>query len=1326
MKFSKVDHTMTAVSKVGGKKQGLDIAGIIYDNPEKAKEYSIRQRIDALNRRAQRLYSVLSTATDLKFTYSKDEKQYCKWVRGNFSKLVKSLVQENGNRQKGVLDEALDDPVPEPTRNDFSSIGVGRRKELIKQLIEESIRKSFCKEIIKETGAESIKIYLPDVVEKIILTMCGMGEEISEVEKEVFLDALNADYARKEQLDNIQKSIENQNVKVQAVEVDGMVKLQLSNAQHKRKRYIFQFIREFAAADKQGQDQMFLYIKKLMVLFYCGAGKYEHLEEKEISGWGFDLNLEDDCYSSEVQNLIYNRKECSNKLERKKINEEIRKKIKGRIYESYNLGKAYLKEKYQVMEEPGGEDYEKAAYWLSYVAESAEKLLVDKRKLFKAEEAALSIGYLCEYTWREWMSFICMKYVDMGKAVYHFAMPDLTNIGNAEDIVIGEVQPQFRKGITSFDYERIQADENFDREISRYVVFAVNNFAAAVLNDKERAKQQEDVLGLLDGKENEYLREDAVKRILQFFGGRSRWLEDGKYTIKGMDDRNQMFRAVRQELATVRNSSFHYTAIAEEPQKENEIIAAMFDKEYGETGQIFRKKYYSNNVPMFYDVKDIDRLMDALYQAAPERPAQIPSYERIFKRSKFAEFVQEYIPDRNILNRMDKAEVVKFQSALYFVLKQVYYYGFLSDKELKDKFIKNVKSYWGDAKRAAEKNPKNRELSGKEKAAGNFKQRIAEITAKEQNITFGAICQQIMTDYNMQNNRDITVQSERADKKGGNGEEDKKLYSHFPLILYECMKKAFSQYLDEYGELFGFLKKPKDNRTRFESLKEEDFCQGWKVNMYEKDLGGSGMMAWYTMAHFLDQQQLNRMIGTIKSHIQFIQDIDKRESAASRRENRERREKTKERAAKYENMVNALQFSMLFCEQMTNVVTDYFLDEEEYARHLARYVRFEDQVLKGEKALKVFCAREVKAGGANGRIGLYYDELNPIISKNVVKTMMYGNGKLLESCVEPITEAEIQAYYKKKNQLEDVFTSAKPVGEKQQRAVKSFQNQKNRIELTNLSIYMQIINELVGQLVSWAYLRERDLMYFQMGYYYTKLYHGNSIAGEDRLRTLKGKGISIADGAVLYQIAAMNTYYLPIFTLEDGVAKRVKGKSSIGVGVGNYVDTYGEDTYYAGRQLFERRNSRTVIDAEHDEIAAFRNYIDHFKYFSSLDRSIMDLYSMMFDGFFSYSSKLHRSVPVVLQNILARYFVIAEINLGTKEMQSFKSDEKKDVKARAAITLKDEGLSSSCFTYKVEALKKMKNKEGKSWTKKVEEKIKVDARGEKFLQELCRILEYAK
>lgn len=724
--------------------------------------------------------------------------------------------------------------------------------------------------------------------------------------------------------------------------------------------------------------------------------------------------------------------------------------------------------------------------------------------------------------------------------------------------------------------------------------------------------------------------------------------------------------------------------------------------------------------------------MNYLYRAPQERPAQIPCFENVLKRKEFADFVNSNFlkqeKEVRISKSQDDTKAITdiFYSMLYFVFKEIYYHGFLQEEDLKDIFLCAMYSYQKRMEEQAEQYPKDKQKVTFKWAARSFVKRINNIKKSNKDVLFGGLCQQIMTDYNMQNNREMKVEISRF-----RSDDDKESYEHFPLILRECIKEAFTRYLFDKKELYGFLTRP-ECRTQMD---KEEFCRGWQTRMYAGMKGhmDSAALAWYALAHFLNQRQLNRMIGTFRSHIQFLEDIDKRSQNANRQGKGSYRKICEtDGIEKYKKITEVLEFVLLFCGRITNDITDYFSDDaqqakEEYAEHLARYVQFNRGSENSADALQKFCGKILKEGSA-----IYFDGEHPIPNKNIIKAMMYGNAKLLEACVKPITEDEIHDYYKLREELDPVFQKKEPVLYKEeQEKLRQFQNIKNRIELTNVTIYMEILDDLMGQLISWAYLRERDLMYFQLGYYYIKLYYSNIIPNrkKDRKHSLRGEKFSIADGAILYQFVAIYSYHLPVYTVKkSGMANfsNKKKGSAPGDGVNTFVKTYSKDIYLEGLQLFTKRMDLEAADNEIDENVEFRKYIDHFKYFSNLDRSMLELYSVMFDRFFAYSSKLHKSVPVVLQNILAKYFVIANVKLESEERPCFKGEADRTT---AVITLDRNKndlslLRSDCFTYKVLDRKMYKDKSGKRQKKDVEIKLKLDARDSIFLYELENILQY--
>ena len=1288
MKISKVNHVKSGVSV-----ESCCSKGILYHNPKKEQNnnHNLTKHVESLNRNAQRLYSIFSPNC-IQLTNKGSEKKQCNDIHRLTKEIIKLVInnyrkdfsmEKNLSYQLNELDTWIKEYSDyerclEKYRN-LKNI----KSTVIENMVDDCIRNSLRKRVQIYDSTDTI--YFPDLIKKllksIIRTEIDVIETLTLAEKKTLLVELNKDYWKTEEIKKIVNSIERQNVHVQSVKRNGKYYLQLSNAEHKQKHYIFDFLKKFSeAVDESEREQLLVRFKQLVLLFYCGKSKYEEVVKFSIGAWNWGVYKEDaavnfDDYVYELMNEMSAR---NDRNEKKRIGNKIKQELKKQIALHY-------REAIQV-EGLTAEDI----FWLQYIENAAEKMLLAKSDI---NPIHLSVSYLCDHTYKGWISYICMKYIDMGKGVYHFAKPGMEDVINGNRI-IGEVLPEYQNGITSFDYERIKAEESLNRDVALYTTFAVENFARAVLsNEKRKESGMEDVLQKSINTLNGVMYKDAKRRILQFFGGQSIWGED---VINRVDTSN-LVEAIKTELNIIRNSSFHYTTkIDKDKQEVNPVLFQMFSKEHGETGALYRKKYFSNNVLLFYSPKDITNLMDRLYDSTKERPAQIPAFNRIINKTNLEGFITNFVHGNN-KKKLSSGEgsverMEKFRASMFFILKEIYYFGFLQEENIKEMFLEAVSF------------PQivNNGRVGNKDAYRNFKMRLDEITRNE-TITFGEICQQIMTDYNQQNQGKKIVSSNRK------GHDDEK-YKHFRMLLYIYTKEAFIKYLKNNKECYGFLQIPTKREAMAEEVTQEEFCEEWKPRLYDvllKEVSGDNMLlAWYTTAHFLNQKQLNLLIGCIRNYIQYIQDVDRRSKDTGNRVAVD----TDSKVTQYRKILSVLEFTMLFCGTITNCLEDYFKDEDDYAKHLADYVEFDLNGEKNSTVLKAFCSRTVKCGSPTGKIGLYYDEQKPIVNKNIVYARMYGNEKLFRNCFNKISERDINQYYKDMNNLSEIFKSGQC---KEEKDLRHFQNEKNYIELTEIMTYSEIVNDFMGQLISWAYLRERDLMYFQLGFYYTKLYYGKSIEKTDKLCRLKGTNINIEEGAVLYQIIAMYTYDVPVLGVnEEGQAYIVKGSASNGESISAFLKNYcnrNEEIYKAGLCLFED------VEADHDDMVAFRNYIDHFKYYSHMDRCIMDLYSDVYDRYFNYDLKLKKSVSYIFKNILLRYFVISNTEILSEIRKGYcnKVDKRKERK-KAKIAIKKNGLVSDVFKSSKQSSTSIN--EGKKDT--------ILAREDRFLQQLKEILEY--
>lgn len=1279
MKISKIDHMKTGVLLRDGNGNGA-----LYQCPGEV-ENDILAYIKNRNTNVKKRYSLF---TSYQINNTKREKIYRietnffdKWSR-------QYLLEEKISESELKIKEKIS---PFDTEKEVTLFINGGLRNSLRRCV---------------TLQNYKKIYVPDVLAQ-MMYMALTGKTIDEIKaqltEEVFVKVaafVKEDYTKEKHIKEIKDSITNKNVKVQVSRKGEETVLKLSNAENKKKRYIFSFLREYASADEEEKKRKLIHIRRLILLFFCGEECFRNADVKEWSFNCFEYEDKPSYFSVEALKAINEIAQLTwiKPEERRRLSEELKGIIRKKIADCYRT--AVKVEGITKSDE----------YWLQYFERTAEKETKVKDTL---DPRRLSIVYLCNRAWKEWVSYIAMEYIDMGKAVYHFAMPELSSVSGQKRVKIGEVQPFYQNGISSFDYERVKAKEDLERELSRYVCFAVNNFSRAVCSEEYLSKEKnEDILG----KSNPEFLPDTTHRILQYFGGESVW-ED---SIILMYEKQEVALAFQKKLADVRNSLFHYTGKQKNKAADNdEIISELMENEISRTGEIYRKKYYANNVWMFYSECDILKLMNYLYDKNKVVPAQIPAFQKIISKACFGETISYMVKGKykkNIYSKDQGYDLTKnFEGCFYFLLKEIYYYGFLQLDDLPNRFSMALNSLMEQSKK--EKRD--------EEAQRNLKERLEEIDYEH--ISFGEICQYIMTDYNLQNNdkkkhvsaREITEIYKGKEKKSIQKVEDRNhKYKHFRTLLYVIIKKAFLSYLrdgEKSGALFGFLREPGVRPF----TEESKFCVGWECRAYDRlaAQNKSVLQSYYICAHFLSPRYLNHMIGAVKNYIQYRTDIERRAKNTN-----QKCEDIRKDISYYESILEILEFCMLFVGQISHNIRDYFTDEE-YIDYMGKYIQYENRNKYEVNPLKVFCENKICVNTADLKgkkkkvfyqIGTYYDDIEPILNRNIIMAKLFGNTKTVEACVQPVTRMDFQQYYAEREALNQVFHRGYCETKEEQRILRNYQNQKNHIEMTNVLIYSELINDLLSQLVSWAYLRERDLMYFQIGYYYIKLYHTGIIPDGHWMRKLQGENVNIIDGAILYQIAAMYTYELPVYKLKEGVAyapgKDVSEKRNDNISrflnvycQGNKEERYS--VYLEGLCLFEN------VDA-HDKLIDLRNFIDHFKYYARAEKSILELYSQMYSDFLTYDTKLKKSVTYILKNILLRYFVDASI---TMEYVDRKSAQGK-ISRIANIKIYEKDLRSDFFTYKL-----FKSEDGRVVSGG---ETLVKAREDKFIEQLRKILEY--
>lgn len=1348
MKISKIKNSRPGISVTENKnEEQLSRQSLLYYAPVKdgkirLESKDLEQHVTECNEKAQKLYNVITP--EINFYRDENRQKMVENLARNFNAVINNALRSIRNPKekkarrvekevafilnlskksiklkKNVFVKSTDLIVKFPENNKYNKKndkGTGSKEAYIQKMISDLVLRKLKKTLRKEVKLENgCRMQMTEITISLMSAIClyGNAESFDPAILKAFFEKVDSDYTKYKYVEQIVKSIESQSAKLKVVEKDGRHLLISANADHRKKKYVFEFMRMYAAADEKEKRELTEHIQDLIGLYLCGKAGYENAENRFS-----DMIESHNCICGKIEEILNELEEPENLSQQKK--EKLKNTTVKVMALKYRAAVNYLAD--EVGKTVLGEIREKKVrscadlYWIEYIDSTVEKLLLKSRN---KDEYRYEIGFLSKHIWKEWTQYISGKYIEMGKGVYHFAIPDLSGALEGESVSICEVKPEYRNGVSGFDYERIRAEESLEREMEKYVLFAVNNFARAVTPEEEREKSgHEDVLlmkTLSEIEESQTKEErqkkhdnnvknaitlyaDADRRILQFFGGQSRFREkeDSLINLYSGED---LYKEIRKELYAIRNITFHYTTKAEKDQTQKHDLAEyLFEEEFSDITELFREKYYANNVWKYYDAEVINTIMENIYCGRKYRAAQVPAFKNIISRPELPQVMNGFVKGnslRRLMNCPDRDVINKYWSALFFVLKELYYYDFLQEQKkpednVKERFFRAIKKLSGQEKD-----------DEKQKAWESFGNRIDQIGRDR---SFGAICQGLMIEYMLQNSDISMVQTETDNGKANN---KKQIYKHYRTLLYNCISEAFIEYLREKWKE---LRTPvltakewsKEEFCRVDGLKHLSLFDHLKETFNDAESGSS----WYMAAHFINQKYLNHLLGSIRNYLQFTEDIEDRAISLGDCVDNKREEKN----LRYRNTLEILEFVAQFCERTMNVMEDYFESNQEYAEYLSDFVDYNTTKKETdiEKALYSFCKQKFKVDGKEYMAGIYYDGENLIPNRNIIRANMYGNTSCLKPCMDRITLKEIRTMYADQNKLDLVLKEGVCHTEEEQKAYREYQNEKNRIELFDVCTYTQILNDMQARLIGWSYMRERDLMYYQLGYYYTKLFWTDSISEEDARRRLVGNLVNVEDGAILYQILAFNSYNLPIIANKNNTVTLLKDEGSIGgKAITAFFKNYenAEMIYKEALDLFENMD-------EHAAIINTRNYIEHFKYFIKSDRSMMDLYSEIYDRFFRHDHNRKKNVPDSLKNVLADNFMIVDIDmeLGSKKVGEKKKGFREHKAARIEFT--DSGIRSTDMTYTI----KPDIKDNK--------KVLVPARSEVFLKQFRKILEY--
>ncbi len=1260
MKFSKESHRKTAV----GVTETNGIIGLLYKDPLNEKE----KIEDVVNQRAnstKRLFNLFGTEAT-----SKDISRASKDLAKVVNKAIGNLKgNKKFNKKEQITKELNTKIIVEELKNVLKD-----EKKLIvnKDIIDEA-----CSRLLKTSfRTAKTKQAVKMILTAVLIENTNLSKEDEAFVHEYFVKKLVNEYNKTSVKKQIPVALSNQNMVIQPNSVNGTLEISETKKSKETKtteKDAFRaFLRDYATLDENRRHKMRLCLRNLINLYFYG--------ETSVSKDDFDewRDHEDKKQNDE----LFVKKIVSIKTDRKGNIKEVLDAdatidaIRTNNIACYRRALAYANENPDVF----FSDTMLNKFWIHHVENEVERIYGHINN--NTGDYKYQLGYLSEKVWKGIINYLSIKYIAEGKAVYNYAMNALAKDNNSN--AFGKLDEKFVNGITSFEYERIKAEETLQRECAVNIAFAANHLANATvdLNEKDsdflllKHEDNKDTLGAV-------VRPNILRNILQFFGGKSRWND---FDFSGIDE-IQLLDDMRKMIYSLRNSSFHFkTENIDNDSWNTKLIGDMFAYDCNMAGNVQKDKMYSNNVPMFYSTSDIEKMLDGLYAEVHERASQVPSFNSVFVRKNFPDYLKN---DLKITSAFGVDDALKWQSAVYYVCKEIYYNDFLQNPETFTMLKDYVQRLPIDIDKSMDQ-----KLKSERNAHKNFKEAFA--TYCKECDSLSAICQMIMTEYNNQNKGNRKVISART--KDG----DKLIYKHYKMILFEALKNVFTIYLEKNINTYGFLKKPK---LINDVPAIEEFLPNYNGRQYETLVNRiteeTELQKWYIVGRLLNPKQVNQLIGNFRSYVQYVNDVARRAKQTGNNLSNDNI------AWDVKNIIQIFDVCTKLNGVTSNILEDYFDDGDDYAKYLKNFVDYANKnndhsaTLLGD-----FCAKEIDGI----KIGIYHDGTNPIVNRNVIQCKLYGATGIIsdltkDGSILSVDYEIIKKYVQMQKEIKVYQQKGICKTKEEQQNLKKYQELKNIVELRNIIDYSEILDELQGQLINWGYLRERDLMYFQLGFHYLCLHNESK-------KPVGYNNAGDISGAVLYQIVAMYTNGLSLIDA-NGKSKK-NAKASAGAKVGSFCsyskeirgvdkDTKEDDDpiYLAGVELFENIN-------EHQQCINLRNYIEHFHYYAKHDRSMLDLYSEVFDRFFTYDMKYTKNVPNMMYNILLQHLVVPAFEFGSSEKRLDDNDEQ--TKPRAMFTLREKhGLSSEQFTYKLG--------DGNST-------VKLSARGDDYLRAVASLLYY--
>ena len=370
MKISKIKNSRPGISVFENKsEEQFSKQSLLYYAPKKngkvrLKSNDLRKHVMDCNKNAQNLYNVINPEFD--FCKDKNRKKVFEDLAKNFNLVLCSALRS--------VDTSISDP-KERAKEETAFIlnmdkeGIKTKKDSMKSEdlivefppsdedngtektkkaespeLKEQRRKEQEAEILKMTEelvlrklkktlrrnatlGDKSKMQMTEIATNLMKAICVYGNagSFDPVILKAFFKEVDKDYMKDEQMKEIVRSIESQSVKVKVAEQDGKYLLLPANADHRKKKYAFEFMRKYAAAEAEGKQELTEHIQALIGLYLCGESEYQNAQNCL-----YDMAKNNGYISEEIEEICNTIEELKNlsrqkREERKEIKEKIRK-----------------------------------------------------------------------------------------------------------------------------------------------------------------------------------------------------------------------------------------------------------------------------------------------------------------------------------------------------------------------------------------------------------------------------------------------------------------------------------------------------------------------------------------------------------------------------------------------------------------------------------------------------------------------------------------------------------------------------------------------------------------------------------------------------------------------------------------------------------------------------------------------------------------------------------------------------------------------------------------------------------------------------------------